>query len=262
LIAGIGFQRIYQWLSPPDPSENQNRALEQCHQGTGQWFIQGKIFASFKRQNKSFLWLNGIPGCGKTVLCSSVIEDLGRESSKSLLRKLYFYFDFNDARKQTLESALRSLLWQAANSPGSSLEGLQELYFSCEKGAAQPCIASLSQSLEKALLLDGTAIVIDALDECTTRSALLSWLKQMVRHNIGNVKFIVTSRKEQEIEVKLREWLTEDADVPLQQCVVDTDIGAYVNERLRKDPHLQRWQTTPKIQDEIEAKLRSGAHGM
>jgi hypothetical protein len=261
-MADFNSQRIHQWLIPSDPSENHNRALSQCHKGTGQWFVQGEIFTSFKRQNISFLWLNGIPGCGKTVLCSSIIEDLGREPSSSPFRKLYFYFDFNDPRKQTLESALRSLLWQVATYPESSPRDLQQLYGSCGGGTAQPSIISLIQSFGKALLLNNTVIVIDALDECTTRSALLSWLTQVVSESTGNVQFIVTSRKEQEIEAELGKWLEKDANVPLQQLGVEADIVAYIDDRLRNDPQLQRWRATPEIQDEIEAKLKSGSHGM
>lgn len=46
-MADVNSQRIYQWLSPQDPSDNHSRALLQCHKGTGQWFIQGEIFTSF-----------------------------------------------------------------------------------------------------------------------------------------------------------------------------------------------------------------------
>jgi hypothetical protein len=182
--------------------------------------------------------------------------------SRSPLRKLYFYFDFNNPRKQTFESALRSLLWQAATYPGSSPRDLQQLYGSCREGTAQPSLSSLIQSFGKALLLNDTAIVIDALDECTTRSVLLSWLTQVVSDNTGNVQFIVTSRKEQEIEAELGKWLEKDANVPLQQLGVEADIGAYISDRLRKDPNLQRWRVTPRIQVEIETKLKSGSHGM
>jgi hypothetical protein len=170
--------------------------------------------------------------------------------------------NFNDPRKQTLESALRSLLWQVATYPESSPRDLQQLYGSCGGGTAQPSIISLIQSFGKALLLNNTVIVIDALDECTTRSALLSWLTQVVSESTGNVQFIVTSRKEQEIEAELGKWLEKDANVPLQQLGVEADIVAYIDDRLRNDPQLQRWRATPEIQDEIEAKLKSGSHGM
>jgi hypothetical protein len=46
---------------------------------------------------KSFLWLYGIAGCGKTILTSTAIEDaIGYCQSNTGSAIAYFYFDFND----------------------------------------------------------------------------------------------------------------------------------------------------------------------
>lgn len=255
-------QHMRNWLSPQDPSSNHNNAVSQCHKGTGEWFIQSETFKNFKCGRIPFLWLNGMSGCGKTILCSSVIEDLKHNSSSLSLRVLYFYFDFTDTRKQTLDGALRSLLWQASTYSGSSSRVLEKLYSSCEEGRAQPSTQSLIQDLKEGLLLQNTVTVIDALDESTTRSDLLSWLSSLARHDTGNIRIIVTSRKEQDIEGQLAQWLSNDAIISLQEQIVDTDIGAYVRHRLHLDPQLQRWRNREAVQDEIEARLMDGAHGM
>src|SRR2546423_3629801 len=113
-VKGLGFEqrreKIERWLSPPDPSTNYNKALRQRQEGTGNWFLQSHAFAKWKTQRNSFLWLYGIPGCGKTILSSTIIEDLKRTLSRQPL--LYFYFDFNDTDKQTLDSMVRSLMSQ------------------------------------------------------------------------------------------------------------------------------------------------------
>lgn len=89
------------------------------------------------------MWLNGIPGCGKTVLSSSIIEDLQKSSSDALSAILYFYFDFNDIRKQTIDNALRSLVWQAATYTRHLSKDLKQLYVSCGEGKDQPSTQSL-----------------------------------------------------------------------------------------------------------------------
>src|SRR5439155_25271684 len=82
-------EKIERWLSPPDPSTNYNKALQQRHEGLGLWFLKGDVFAKWKTRQNSFLWLHGIPGCGKTILSSAIIKDL---DSKLSSQALYFYF--------------------------------------------------------------------------------------------------------------------------------------------------------------------------
>jgi hypothetical protein len=43
-----------------------------------------------------------MPGCGKTILSSTIVEDL--EKTLPLPTLLYFYFDFSDVYKQTLDN--------------------------------------------------------------------------------------------------------------------------------------------------------------
>jgi hypothetical protein len=50
-----------------------------------------------------FLWLYGIPGCGKTILSSTIIEDVLYHYHDPTMAVIYFYFDFNDVEKQQYE---------------------------------------------------------------------------------------------------------------------------------------------------------------
>ena len=48
------------WLSPPDPSTNQNNASHAQHQGTAAWFFEGNIATGWKSKSTSpFLWVHG-----------------------------------------------------------------------------------------------------------------------------------------------------------------------------------------------------------
>src|SRR5712671_5675271 len=49
---------IRSWLSPPDPSRNQNIARGAHHNGTAEWFTQGDIFERWKASG-SLLWVHG-----------------------------------------------------------------------------------------------------------------------------------------------------------------------------------------------------------
>jgi len=61
LIVLIGNQlreKLQRWLSPPDPSTNQNIARKVHHEGTATWFFQGGIFEEWK-SSPSLLWIHG-----------------------------------------------------------------------------------------------------------------------------------------------------------------------------------------------------------
>ena len=48
------------WLSPPDPSTNQNIASGAQHEGTATWFFQGSLFMKWKsKSTTSLLWIHG-----------------------------------------------------------------------------------------------------------------------------------------------------------------------------------------------------------
>jgi hypothetical protein len=51
-------EKMHKWLSPPDPSKNQNIARKSHHKGTASWFFQGSIFEEWK-QSSSLLWIHG-----------------------------------------------------------------------------------------------------------------------------------------------------------------------------------------------------------
>lgn len=56
------------WYSAVDPYSNHSAACEKREPTTGDWFLNCAEFAAWLISQKSFLWLHGIPGCGKTVL--------------------------------------------------------------------------------------------------------------------------------------------------------------------------------------------------
>jgi hypothetical protein len=101
------------WLSPPDPSSNYNKAHKQRQSGTGLWLIESAKFRKWKAAPSSRLWLHGIPGCGKTILSSTIVEHLLQHCvNESSMATAYFYFDFRDTQKQDPELMLCSLLCQ------------------------------------------------------------------------------------------------------------------------------------------------------
>jgi hypothetical protein len=95
---------IFRWLSPPNPSTNLQKGLKLRQADTGLWFLESEQYAEWKASPSSFIWLHGIPGCGKTILSSIVIEDVLQHCMDNPGKAAaYFYFDFKDLQKQSSE---------------------------------------------------------------------------------------------------------------------------------------------------------------
>ena len=69
LIGNHSREQLQTWLSPPDPSTNQNIARKVHHKGTATWFFQGGIFQEWK-SSPSLLWVHG----KRTSLCLPLLQ--------------------------------------------------------------------------------------------------------------------------------------------------------------------------------------------
>lgn len=269
-------QDVHQWLSAPDPSTNHYAALQKRFPGTGSWFTESPEFAHWRRDKSSHpwrhdisgwgksshLWLHGIPGCGKTILSSTIIENLQQSSPRqSGTAVAYFYFKFDESPR--CENMLRSILMQLSGSGADQGQVLSSLYSSCLNGRQQPTMESLIHALHQMIEAPGEMfIVLDALDECENRNELLDCISTICAWKSEDLHMLITSRKEKDIDDVLTEFIPEHDIIPLQSVLVNNDIFAYVQDRLRRDRNLRRWQKDPKIQREIEVTLMEKADGM
>jgi hypothetical protein len=53
-------QDLRRWLSPPDPSTNQNISCNSHHKGTATWFFEGRAYKEWKSTgSESLFWIHG-----------------------------------------------------------------------------------------------------------------------------------------------------------------------------------------------------------
>jgi hypothetical protein len=251
-------------LSPPDPSSNYQKALKQRQADTGLWFLESEQYSKWKTDPTSFLWLYGIPGCGKTILSSTILQSIFRYCAGDLVKAVaYFYFDFNDTQKQIPELMIRSLICQLSQQCLKIPTALETLFSSCEDGERQPSLDNLLEVLYQIILeFPQSYIVLDALDESTHRAELMEMLERIVQAQLDGLHLLVTSRKERDIERSLEKVVEDRNVICLQRDLVDLDIRSYVHHRLAIDKSLKKWQKNSDIVDEIETAVMTGAHGM
>ncbi|KAH7386811.1 hypothetical protein DE146DRAFT_759229 [Phaeosphaeria sp. MPI-PUGE-AT-0046c] len=256
--------KIRKWLSAPDPSTNYQKALKLRQADTGLWLTESDAYTGWKRVATTPLWLYGIPGCGKTILSSTILQDLLLHCQDDPGKvTAYFFFDFNDAQKQNPELMVRSLLCQLSQQCIKIPASLDALFSSYESGQRQPSTDALMDALRLMIQdIPKTYIVLDALDECAQRDDLMQILETMVGWKVPNLHLLVTSRRERDIESSLGDLVGGQNQIRLESAVVDKDIQRYVQQRLSDDKRLRKWEKDASMMELIETTLMKGAKGM
>lgn len=236
--------KIRLWLSGLDPSSNYNRALRKRLQGTGSWLIKNDVFRDWEQDPGpgSIIWLYGIPGCGKTILSSTILEHvLDSYPPTSNTAVLYFFFDFNDVNKQQHEAMIRSLLSQLSMHCVSVPPVLDTLYSSCMNGGRKPTFEALLETFHQmAIIFKTTFIILDALDECEERPELMADIEQLVGWKDTNLRILATSRREKDIEDSILPLTKDESRICMQSALVNADIRAYVHDQIRTNTKLHR----------------------
>ncbi|KAK5690627.1 hypothetical protein LTR97_012183 [Elasticomyces elasticus] len=232
------FRAIVQWIAAPDVTFTHDQACRRCHVGTGQWFLESAEYLAWKSDNGCGrrLWLHGMSGCCKTVLVSTIIEDLRSFCDGQADRSLaYFYFTFSNQCKQSWDALLRALVLQLSQG-GPAVNALSTAF---ELSSSNQPTTTLLETALKQILTELCAdmrhvyIVIDALDECPdhpdARVAVYEALADLT-NSFAQLHVLFTSRWYPDIEHFVQNWRATASKI--SPAHVDTDIDSYVAHEL------------------------------
>lgn len=251
---------IRAWLQAPDASVIHNAVYTKHHPNTGLWFIKSHQFTNWLVERNSFLWLNGFAGCGKSVLCSAIIQHTLHETKhRSKVGIAFYYFAFSDESKQDAHGMLRTLLLQLSVQFQEGERELEQLRILSKYST--PSEDLLLQTLRKFLeRFQDSYILLDALDECPRdhgREVVLRVIQEIRDWRLPTVHLLVTSRDQLDIRRSLNP--SYNSDLSMKNSGVDRDVLDFISYQLEHDNKLQKWQVR---QSEIQNKLTQDAQGV
>ncbi|KAF8523099.1 hypothetical protein BU17DRAFT_86205 [Hysterangium stoloniferum] len=248
--------KIIQWLEPLDVDSNYDMAHAKSHKGTGEWFTLGKNFSKWKETTKMGLWLHGIPGCGKTILSSTIVSSLQEQfHSDPSIGLAFHYFSFSDPDKRKVHNMLRTLAAQLLQRLLEIPDFIRDMRTREPKSPSRKTLVNMLEEFGR--IFKRTYIVVDALDEVdsTEREKLI----EVLTHSpFWDLNILVTSRHERYLEEGFNS--TTLFPVSMSTEVVDEDIRRFVSDIVAEDTRLKKWN--PTILSEMETTLVEGAHGM
>ena len=100
---------------PFDYGSQQSDYFGNRQSGTGQWFLESAEYQAWLKTKAQTLFCPGIPGAGKTVLTSIVVNNLHeRYHDDANVGIAYVYCNFRRQDEQKLDHLLAGLLRQLA----------------------------------------------------------------------------------------------------------------------------------------------------
>jgi Cdc6-like AAA superfamily ATPase len=249
-------QAIFKWLEVTDPSSIHNKSCDLHEPYTGDWIFRSEDFGKWLEGSDRFFWLHGIPGAGKTVLASYIIEEVKKEIENYDLGIFlaYYYCYFGNGQDETAP-CLRWIISQLCRQSNHIPEEVRKLY----KQGTEPRVSELLDALAAVLTRIVYAyIVIDALDESLNRRTLLDTLVNLAsKEAFQNLQILCLSRKEEDINLIISDI---GHNMSLSNELVDEDIHAYIQHQLTTDHDFTRWPEN--LLNQIETSLVRGAQGM
>ncbi|KAI0157994.1 putative zinc finger protein [Hypoxylon sp. FL1284] len=182
---------VLSWLRPTNVADDQAALVKarEDYPGTGKWLLGNSLFNEWFDPQfpiiPPLLWLNGIPGAGKTVLASLVVQEAEKLEPAPVV--LYFYCKHNNPERDNFVALGRSLLAQFLKHDTELLPNFYQEY--CRSGET---VLSSSKSVEELLTLafgncKSAYIILDGLDECPRkqREIIGRWFRELVE-NLSN----------------------------------------------------------------------------
>ncbi|UQC81290.1 ankyrin repeat protein [Colletotrichum lupini] len=156
--------QILDRITPVDFTTQQIDNLDRRQEGTGKWLLESPEFEAWVLGDRRTLFCPGMPGSGKTMLSSIVIEHLKRRFEENSTVGVSFMFcNFRRHDEQTPRNLLASALKQLYCTAPEECEEVENTYRHGMSSASKQDIMRCLQAVVPRF--SRVYVVIDALDE-------------------------------------------------------------------------------------------------
>ncbi|KAJ6451155.1 ankyrin repeat-containing domain protein [Mycena sanguinolenta] len=253
--------RLIDWLSPINFFLRQEEIFRTRQENTGGWILEDPLFKKWETSsNDEILWCTGMPGVGKTVLASIVVDYLRAKGNGGNSAAACLYLNHKELQTQTLENLFAGLWRQLVVKkpiPGGSL--VRKLYKDYLDMGTRPRTSDIYDALRSVVAqCSRVYLVIDALDEYPERER-----RDLLKHIavLGpTVGLIFTSRP----NIHPGSLLSSGRKyIHLEVRGSSQDIRVYLAQQILDFPRLSLYvKKSPELQDKIITKIELAADGM
>ncbi|KAJ6520690.1 ankyrin repeat domain-containing protein [Mycena vulgaris] len=246
---------ILEWMSPLNFLQRQADVFSTLLPGTGEWLLEHAQFHEWEFGSGEVLWCHGIPGAGKTVLVSLVVNHLEIQAKENNIGLACIYLNHKETEIQTLPNLLGALWTQLML--GRSIPFIVDaLYDHHNERQTRPPLKEFCKVLNAAITQYlKVYFIIDALDEYPEhlRHSFLQYLATLG----PKINILITSRPHIGLDS-----VFSDLQI-LEIRATEDDICRYLTMQIKQSPRLSRHiKSRPELQDEIQSKIVDNSKGM
>ncbi|KAJ5964770.1 Mur ligase C-terminal [Penicillium vulpinum] len=252
---------ILNWISQYRELDRHHLKADARTPETCGWILESSAFKKWEQSiSPAVVWLQGLPGTGKSFLTSRVIDHLRANLHPG--EGLAFYYCQRSG--QTFEDpsdVIRALFRQLATPAHEFQEDemrkdVRDL-FAQSKRMTHPSISTCKQQIIKSVSqYSQTTIVLDALDECAEpRNELFDLIDSLVSQSDYPVRVFISARPESDIEEHFHNEPIIKTGVP----EVKEDIKSFIEKKIGE----LRWNSnTVRFREEAVEALVEKSDGM
>ncbi|RSL41977.1 hypothetical protein CEP51_016530 [Fusarium floridanum] len=254
-------QKVLDWLGQESWRYSQDDHFAKCEPGTGKCLLASPQFNEWFTGVKTTLLCQGLPGAGKTLMTSLVIDHLRRTAPEETV-VVYAYYDAGKREQQKVAHILASLLRQLVEASPSMPGSVQRLHLK-NKGRELSSVSSREFTdalIDAARLFSRVYVVIDALDESDDLSNLLPEIFKMQQAVKTNV--FATSRPDKRIEARFNQSLS------LEIRASDEDVSLYLDTRIAQHDVIKdefgeyAAEAKATLRETVKEKIRDVSDGI
>ncbi|KAJ6514081.1 ankyrin repeat domain-containing protein [Mycena vulgaris] len=248
-------QAILDWMSPLEFLQRQVDVFSVLQPGTGEWLLADAQFQDWESGSGKTLWCPGIPGAGKTVLASLVLNHLEVQVWNNNIGLACIYLNHKETETQTLANLLGAL-WKQLMLEKSIPLAVDTLYDYHHERKTRPHVNELHKALNIAIMQYlRVYLIIDGLDE----------YPEDIRHSFFG--YLTTLGPKVNIMMTSRPHIGLDTIFPALQILeiqaTEDDLRSYLSMQIKCLPRLSRHlKSCPELQDEILSKIVYNSQGM
>lgn len=261
-IAEQNRQNLLNWLGDTDYISQQQDILVKRQKGTGNWFLLSEEFNKWVDNDGETMLCSGIPGAGKTILTSVVVDHLQTTFQHDKeVGIVYFYFSYRTPASHMLEAILGSIVRQLLHKQTDIPPAILDIYERHLSNKSRPSLEELLRASRAAIETHiKVFVVLDALDEyhiCNSPALFATITRLFELQNKTHLNLLATTREISDITSRFS----------VSRCIWKEirahaeDIDAYIDARM---PELLggRIENYPDLQAQVKVAILAAADGM